>query len=122
MSRLDQLIAEAMSAEEREILRETEELGWFRLGRNQFSGKLAWVTWSMMIIQGALFLAGVWCAVEFFAATDVLIALKWGLPAAVLIIVATIIKTSLMPQLQADRVLRELKRVELMIVRKSAEK
>ena len=115
MSRLDQLIAEAMSAEEREILRETEELGWFRLGLNQFRGKLAWVAWSVMIVQGFLFLAGVWCAVEFFQATELLTALKWGLPGAVLMILATILKTSLMPQIQAERILRELKRVELML-------
>ncbi|MCI4665660.1 MAG: hypothetical protein MRY74_13155 [Neomegalonema sp.] len=121
MSKLDQLIAEAMSAEEREILRETEELGWFGLGLNLFRGKLGWVTWTVMIVQSAMFIAAVWCAIEFFAASDVLSALKWGLPGAVLMIVATILKTSLMPQIQANRILRELKRIELMIVRNNAE-
>lgn len=115
MSKLDDLIAEALSDEERGILRETEELGWFALGARQFRGKLGWVTWVVMIVQATMFLLGLWCGWKFFAATDPLIALKWGLPAAVLVILATILKTSLMPQLQADRVLRELKRVELMI-------
>ncbi|MEM6622697.1 MAG: DUF6768 family protein [Pseudomonadota bacterium] len=119
MSKLDDLIAEALSAEEREILRETEELGWFALGARQFTGKLGWVSWVVMLVQAALFLGGVWCAIEFFAATEVLAALHWGLPGAVLIILATILKTSLMPQMQADRVLRELKRVELMIAHKA---
>ena len=112
MSKLDDLIAEALTAEEREM---TRELGWFALGASQFSGKLGWVSWVVMIVQAALFLTGVWCAVAFFNATDSLTALQWGLPSAVLIILATILKTSLMPQMQADRVLRELKRVELMI-------
>lgn len=116
MSRLDELIAEALSAEERGILRETEELGWFALGASQFRGKLGWVTWVIMIAQTAMFLAAVWCGWQFFIATDVLDALRWGLPASVLVILATIFKASLMPQLQADRILRELKRVELMIV------
>lgn len=120
MSKLDQLIAEALSAEEREILRDTEELGWFQLGLNQFRGKLGWVTWVVMIVQASLFLVGVWCAVGFFGATDALSALHWGLPAAVLILVATILKMSLMPQMQADRVLRELKRIELMIAHQNA--
>lgn len=115
MSKLDDLIAEAMSAEEREILRETEELGWFELGAKQFTGKLGWVSVVLMAVQTVLFVAAIWCAVGFFGATDVLSALHWGLPAAVLMILATILKTSLMPQIQADRVLRELKRVELMI-------
>lgn len=112
MSKLDDLISEALSAEEKEM---TKELGWFALGASQFSGKLGWVSWVIMILQAALFLIGVWCAVQFFGAADALAALHWGLPAAVLIILATILKTSLMPQMQADRVLRELKRVELMI-------
>ena len=120
MSRLDDLIAEAMSAEERAILRETEELGWFALGAKQFTGKLGWVTWVVMIMQGLIFLAGAWCAWHFFTASELLSALHWGLPAAVLIVVATLLKLSLMPQLQADRILRELKRVELMIAHKGA--
>ncbi|MEO1492633.1 MAG: DUF6768 family protein [Pseudomonadota bacterium] len=115
MTKLDDLIAEALSAEDKTILRETEELGWFALGAQQFRGKLGWVTGVVMAVQAVLFIAGIWCAIAFFAATDALAALHWGLPAAVLIVLATILKTSLMPQMQADRVLRELKRVELLI-------
>ena len=118
MSKLDQLIEEALSDQDKEMLRETRELGWFALGASQFTGKLGWVSWVLMITQTALFLLAVWTGWHFFAAGDVLTALKWGLPSATLMIVATILKTSLMPQMQADRVLRELKRVELMIAQK----
>ena len=118
MSKLDDLIAEALSAEEKEILKETEEMGWFALGARQFTGKLGWVVWVIMAVQTVMFIAAVWCAIRFFGATDVLTALHWGLPAAVLMILATIMKTSLMPQMQAERVLRELKRVELMIAQR----
>lgn len=115
MNKLDRLIEEALSDEDKEMLRETRELGWFALGASQFSGKLGWVTWVIMSVQIAMFVAAVWTGLKFFAAEDVLTALKWGLPSATLAIVATIMKTSLMPQMQADRILRELKRVELMI-------
>jgi len=115
MSKLDQLIEEALSDQDKEMLRETRELGWFALGASQFTGKLGWVSWVIMIAQSVLFLAAVWTGWHFFAASDVLTALKWGLASATLMIVATILKTSLMPQMQADRILRELKRVELMI-------
>ncbi len=115
MNKLDDLIKEALSEEERGMLRHTQELGWFELGRSQFRGKLGWVTWAIMITQGLMFLIGLWCAWNCYVATDVLPALKWGLTAAVLIIVSASLKFSLMPQMQADRVLRELKRVELMI-------
>lgn len=118
MNKLDRLIEEALSDQDKEILSETRELGWFALGASQFSGKLGWVVWVIMTMQIILFLAAVWAGWNFFAATEVLTALKWGLPAATLAIIATIMKTSLMPQMQADRILRELKRVELMIAHK----
>jgi len=119
MSKLDQLIEEALSDQDKEMLRETSQLGWFALGASQFTGKLGWVSWVIMIAQTGLFLAAVWSGWHFFTAADVLTALKWGLPSATLMIVATILKTSLMPQMQADRIMRELKRVELMIAHKN---
>ena len=119
MTKLDQMIEEALRDQDRAILEATEEQGWFALGLGQFSGKLGWVTWVIMLVQAALFIAGVWCAIQFFGAEQMLPALKWGLSGAVLIVVATQLKLSLMPQIQADRILRELKRVELMLAREN---
>ena len=119
MSKLDQLIEEALSEEDKEIMRETQELGWFALGASQFTGKLGWVSWVLMITQTTMFALAVWTGWHFFTATDVLPALKWGLSTATLVIAATVLKTSLMPQLQADRIMRELKRVELMIAHRT---
>ena len=47
-------------------------------------------------------------------------ALKWGLSAATLALMATQLKLSLTPQMQADRIIRELKRIELMLARQKA--
>ncbi|AXS39100.1 DUF6768 family protein [Breoghania sp. L-A4] len=116
MDKIDKLIEEALKSEDRALLEDTKELGYFALGLNQFRGRLGWVTWVIMVVQGAMFLGGVWCAVRFFGATEVLPALKWGLSAAVLMLAATTLKLSLAPQMQADRILRELKRVELMLL------
>ena len=115
-SRLDRLIEEALSAEDRRLFQSTQELGWFELGLNQFRGRLGWVTWVIMVVQVAMFLLAVWCGVNFFTATEVLPALKWGLSGATLALMAIQLKLSLMPQMQADRVIRELKRMELMLV------
>ncbi|MGR3662372.1 MAG: DUF6768 family protein [Paracoccaceae bacterium] len=118
MDKLDKLIEEALALEDREIFEQTQELGWFALGLSQFRGKLGWVTWVIMLVQGAMFLVGVWCAVRFFQTPDVLQAVKWGISGAVLLLAATSLKMSLMPQMQADRVIRELKRIELMLARR----
>ena len=119
MEKLDKLIEEALLVEDREIFEETRELGWFALGLSQFRGKLGWVTWVIMLVQTTMFLVGVWCAVRFFQSADALMAVKWGISWAVMMIMATSLKLSLMPQMQADRVIRQLKRVELMLARRA---
>lgn len=118
MDKLDALIREALEGEDREILRQTEELGWFALVFSQFRGRLGWVAWVLTVVQTAMFLAGLWCAVRFFQTTEVIAALRWGFSATVLWILATNIKLSMMPQMHADRVIRELRRVELLLARK----
>lgn len=65
--------------------------------------------------QAALFISGVWAAWNFFKATDALTAVHWGLPAAVALLMALAIKLALYPVIQANRVLREMKRLELLI-------
>ena len=118
MDKLDQLITEALTEDQQQMFKGTEELGWFALGINQFRGKLGWVTWVVMIVQGLLFLVGLWFAVLGWGAEEVLSAVKYGFTAATLIIVAASLKFSLMPQMQAARILRELKRLELLIALK----
>jgi len=115
MEKLDAMIQDALSAEDREILAATEELGFFSLAFGLFRGKAAWVNWIVMLAQGAFFVVAVWCAVRFFAATDVLLALKWGISGAVLLLAALSMKLSLMVPMQANRLMREIKRVELML-------
>eukprot|EP00752_Nemacystus_decipiens_P019205 g17261.t1 len=115
MSRLDQMIEQALTKEDEQLLASTRELGYFDLGLSQFTGKLGWVTWVIMALQITMFALAAWCGYRFFQATDALVALKWGLPCAVLAIMALQVKLSLVPQMQADRIIREVKRVELML-------
>lgn len=120
MRDLDQMIDEALGAEERELLRSIgEEPGFFAQAFGLFGGTAGWVNVLLVFVQGVLFIAGVWAAINFFDAGDPLIALRWGLPAAVLMLTALIIKMSMMPTMQANRMIRELKRLELQIARAS---
>jgi hypothetical protein len=120
MRDLDTLIDEALGADERELLRSIgEEPGFFAQAFGMFSGKGAWVNVLLAFIQSVFFVAGVWAAWNFFQADDALTALRWGLPAAVLLLTGLIIKMALWPTLQTNRIIRELKRVELQIARGS---
>jgi len=119
MDKLDDMIREALESEDRDIYEKVGEVGYFAQAFGIFSGKTGWVSWVVMLVQSAMFIGGVWASWRFFQAVDVLLALKWGLSATVLILGALMMKLSLMPVMQADRVIREVKRLELLLARKS---
>jgi len=120
MRDIDRMIDEALDAEERELLHSIgEEPGFFSQALGIFGGPTGWVNVVMMIAQAALFLAGAWAALHFFQAGDPVAQLRWGLPAAVLLIVATVMKMALLPRMESNRVMRELKRIELHLARSS---
>ncbi len=56
----------------------------------------------------------------FFEAGDTMSQLRWGLPSAVLLILATMIKMAMWPNIHADRLMRELKRIELQLARSAS--
>ena len=111
---IDRMIEEALQGEEQALFRETaREPGFFGQAFGLFGGPNGWVNGVMMAAQAALFVVGVWAAWRFFEADTPLSALHWGLPAAVLLLMSLIIKMGLMPQMQANRLIRELKRLQL---------
>ncbi len=118
MRDVDDVIGEALDREEREILRQIgEEPGFFGMAFGLFYGRLGWVNILLMVVQGVAFLAGAYAAWMFFEATDAVTQLRWGLPSAVLLILASMIKMGMWPHLHADRLMRELKRIELQLAR-----
>jgi len=121
MRDLDQALDAAISAEERQLLKSIgEEPGFFGQTLSTFGGRTGWVNVILMLVQGVAFVAGAWAAFNFFAASDVLVALRWGLPSAVLLLMSLMIKLALWPTIQTDRVLRELKRMELLMAHRQA--
>ncbi|PVH29984.1 hypothetical protein DDE20_06165 [Pararhodobacter oceanensis] len=65
-----------------------------------------------MAVQIALFLAAIWAGWRFYAASEVLAAVKYGISAAVLALMALQIKLALMPVMQANRILLALRQIE----------
>lgn len=120
MSDLDKMIEATLNEEDRAFRAQLDrEPGYFSQVGGLLSGPLAWINLLLMIVQAVMFFTGAWCAWEFFQATDPIMALRWGLSAATLIIVAALLKiATLWPTMQANRVLREVKRLELQLARK----
>lgn len=120
MRDLDRMIDEALDAEERELLRSIgEEHGFFERALGMFGAGVHWMVALMMVIQTLLFVGGVWAAWNFFQATEAVVQLRWGLPATVLLLMSLAIKLAVAPAIHANRIMRELKRIELQLARAS---
>lgn len=122
MTYLDIRIQELMDEADAHLTRSSQPLGWLGLVRSMARGRLGWTVWAIWIGQLLLFLGAIYAAVLFFRAEDVMVALKTGLSAATLAIVAVQIKMTIAPHMQAERILRALKRVEILILAQNAKK
>ena len=121
MSDLDRMILEALDDEEREVLRAIgDEPGFFAQAFGLFGGRTGWVNVVVMIVQSIAFFIGLWAAWHFFGADDAVSQLRWGLPAAVLLILSAIMKMALLPRMETNHIIRELKRLELQLARRKA--
>ena len=120
MQDIDRKIDEAIDAEERELLRSIGDEPGFVEGMLGMTGpEIVWMVWLLMIFQTLVFFAGLYAAWMFFEASAPETQLRWGLPAAVLLLMGLQIKLAVPPAIQTKRLMRELKRLELQIVRLS---
>lgn len=118
MRDVDELIDEALDAEERELLRSIgDEPGFIERAMGMFGAGVHWMVAFMMVGQALLFLVGVWAAWGFFEATDPVAQLRWGLPSAVLLLASLEVKLAVAPAIYTNRLMRELKRIELQLAR-----
>lgn len=117
MRDIDKMIDEAIGAEERQLLKQMgDEPRHFGQIADMFTtGPSAWINVALMIAQSVCFVAGCWAAWHFFLATDVLDAVRWGIPAGVAILCSLVIKIGMWPSMHTNRIMRELKRIELQI-------
>ncbi len=122
MNDLDRMIDRALE-EERTAPESVfgHEPGFFEIGLSLFKGPRGWMSLMTMAVQIGMFAGGVWMAWLFFQADDPLLALKTGLPAAVLLVMALVVKTSLTPFMAENRLMLELRRLELRVERLRSE-
>lgn len=117
MSKLDQMIEEALRKEDRALFEAAGEQGFFGQVGGLFVGRLGWINVATMAAQIALFAGALFAGREFIAAVDPLAAIRWGALAGLLFAAMTVIKLMHWSQMQANRVIREVKRLELLTAR-----
>ena len=117
MRDIDQTIDRVLADEERDLLR--------RIGDDDshidqmlslFAGRTGWISVVLLAAQAVAVAAGIWTGWNFFQADTALTALHWGLPSAVLFLVALMLKLALWPVMHFNRLHIAIKRFELLVV------
>lgn len=115
MSKIDDLITSALTEEDRALLATHGEPGYLTQAFGLFRGPLAWVMWLVNVAGGIAFVAGLYALWQMFGAVDALTAIKWGIASLFLFQVTTLCKTFMGNHMEANRTLREIKRLELQV-------
>ncbi|MEQ8770882.1 MAG: hypothetical protein RIB60_10300 [Phycisphaerales bacterium] len=120
MSKLDDKIREALSAEDAELFGEVgSEPSLPMLVLESFSGKHRWLNRAAVLVGVAMMAALVYCTVQFFGTPEVGERLAWALGVGFFTLMVLGIKIWHWMELERLAVTREIKRVELQIARLS---
>lgn len=118
MSKIDDLIDESLSKEDEALLEHyTVEPGYFKQAMALFRGKLGWVMWFVGIVQLIFFVAAIYALVQVFTGEELMAVLRWGVVTVILVQLSTFLRGFMGAHFEANRVLREVKRLELRLVR-----
>ena len=115
MNKIDDLIGQALTDEDRALLASHGEPGYLAQAFGIFRGPLAWVMWVVNVAAGSAFLSGAYLIWQMFETSDPLTAVKWGVASLLLFQVTTMCKSFMGNRMEANRLLREIKRVELQV-------
>jgi len=118
---IDDLIQQALSSEDQNLLNDFDhEPGYFNQAFAMFSGRLGWVMWLVGIVQLLFGITAIYALVQAFSIDQTLIALRWGLAAVVLVQLTVFLRGFMGTHFEANRVLREVKRLELRMIQQQA--
>jgi hypothetical protein len=120
MNQLDDAIRSALNDEDAEFLAKFEqEPSSVRQLVGIFNGPLTWIHVSFLVVAILLLPLLAYAIYQFALATQLRHLFYWGAAAGMSIIILVAIRLLLFMQLHTNRILRELKRLELLIARQA---
>lgn len=115
MDKIDDLIGRALTDEDRALLAQHGEPGYMTQALGLFRGPTAWVMWIVNVANVFAFAGGLYAVWRMFGSVDALAAVQWGVLALFLFQVTTLSKTVMASRMETNRLLREIKRLELQV-------
>ncbi len=112
---IDELIKEALSTEEAKFYDELGEQNILEKLGGVFTGKMAWLTIIMNVVNLIIFGLLIYCAIQFFNTDSTNELIRWGLGVMWCLVFMSMIKLHVWMQMDKNDILRELKRLELQI-------
>ncbi|WKD86437.1 hypothetical protein KCTC32516_01812 [Polaribacter huanghezhanensis] len=112
---IDKLIKETLSQEEAKFYDELEQQTIFEMIGGLFQGKNKWIMFLMNFMTLVFFGLFVYCTVQFFNTTATNELIKWGVGGLVFLFGVSMLKIFAWMQMDKNALLRELKRLELLI-------
>ena len=117
INELDDKIREALSEQDRVLMDQFGEQGIFGQLGSLFQGKLAWLSMVTLVAGTIMFVIGIYATWQFATVDDVPTMLRWGGIAWFGLMAMSMIKVWSWMRMEANRTLREVKRLELQIAR-----
>jgi len=116
MSEVDKAIRDALSKEDAAFLAKLdEEPGSLAQFAGIFQGPLNWIYVVLLIAAIVVGIAGVYAVWQFALSTELRPLLYWGAGAGFCLVVLAVVRILFFMQLNTNRVLREIKRLELQV-------
>ena len=123
MSNIDELIQESLKEDDEALLQAgVPEPGYFAQAMALFRGQLGWVMWLVGVIQLLFFLGAVYSFVQLFGQAEILPALRWAVVTVVLVQLSTFLRGFMGSHFEANRVIRQVARLELRLAASRSEK
>lgn len=112
---IDDLIKQALSEEDAEVLKRIEDQGIIDLLTSSFQGKLKWIAMFSAVIMVILFVVSIYCLFHFINTTDLREMMLWGAGMGMSMMAVGLLKTWHWMQMDKNSLIREIKRLELQI-------
>lgn len=112
---LDEIIRKNLTQEEMSYYDQLEDPNMIDKVLRMYKGKNAWVFFVQTIAMLLVFIAFIYCTVQFFQEDDVAKMLKWGFGSFLTINAVGMIKVILSVFMSEINIIREIKRLELQL-------